>query len=361
MTRLLLSGYYGFDNSGDDAILRSMVDNLKLSGDYHITVLSKSPQDTAREYQVDSVDRFNIREVIDAMKECDVFVFGGGSLLQDVTSTRSLLYYLFVLNLAIRLNKKTFIFANGIGPIDKKLNRKLTRSILSKIDVITLRDQDSYDYVKELGVEGPEISITADPVFMIESADEDRIDQILEIEDIDLSQETLAISLRDWHRSKDLNLEVAEFVDQIHNMKVLLVPMHYPYDLEYLRVVKEKSQNPNIKILENQYKVEEVVGILKRCTMTMAMRLHGVIYSAVAHRPTIGLVYDPKVYGLCQELDIEEFVDVNHANSDDLLALYTNMVANIEDREERIVVAEKRQEERSRQTLKELKDLIDED
>ena len=312
MNKLLLAGYYGFDNSGDDAILRSMVDNLKeSSNDYELTVLSNSPSSTSIDYGVNSVNRFSIKGVYHAMKEADVFVFGGGSLLQDVTSTRSLFYYLALLNLAIVMNRKIFIFANGIGPIEGKFNRWVTKKTLSKVDTITLRDQDSYNYVKELGVVDNRIKITADPVFMLEAAGDDRVDEILNKEGIDLTIPTIAISLRDWEPSKNLNLEIAQLCDQLkgEDIQILLVPMHYPYDLEYLQVVKDQSSNNNIQILKNQYQVEEIIGILSRCKAAMAMRLHAVIYSAVAQIPIIGLVYDPKVYGLIQELDIKEYID----------------------------------------------------
>ena len=121
---VLMSGYYGFDNSGDDAILKAVVKDLKkLNDDLSITVLSKNPKKTEEMYPVKAVNRFSVRDVINAIKSTTMLISGGGSLLQDVTSSRSLWYYLAVMAMAKMYNKPVMVYANGIGPINKKFNR----------------------------------------------------------------------------------------------------------------------------------------------------------------------------------------------------------------------------------------------
>lgn len=360
-SKVLLAGYYGFDNSGDDAILKSMVEGLKNDKQvYKIKVLSNDPEATSREYGVESVNRFSLTSLISAMEATDIFVFGGGSLLQDVTSTRSLIYYLGLIRLAKFFGKKVFIFANGIGPIDNSWNRKITKDTLDQVDFITLRDQESLDFVKKLGVKNPNIEVTADPVFMLGPASEARVDQLLKLEDISLGPKTLAISLRDWPRSSDLNQVFASFCDwlQGRDLDILLVPMHYPYDLDYLRLVKDQTTNPRVHLLESKYQVEETIGVLSRCQVSMAMRLHGVIYSAVAQVPTIGLVYDPKVYGLAKELNIQEFIRVEDIGLDDLKDLYSTIEAKLWDRKSQISQASLRQRELAFKTLDYLRELV---
>ena len=92
-----------------------------------------------------------MRDVIRAMRSCNLFI-SGGSLLQDITSTRSLLYYLALMKIALIFNKPVMVYANGIGPINRKLNKILTRSILNRVDYITLRDQDSKLFLDQLKV-----------------------------------------------------------------------------------------------------------------------------------------------------------------------------------------------------------------
>ncbi|NLL81384.1 MAG: polysaccharide pyruvyl transferase CsaB, partial [Tissierellia bacterium] len=134
MKSILMSGYYGFDNSGDDAILKAIVKDLReIDKDLDITVLSNNPKKTEDMYPVKAVNRFNFRDVVFSIKKCSLFISGGGSLLQDVTSTRSLLYYLTVMSLAKIMNKKVMVYANGIGPINKKTNRMITKKVLNKV------------------------------------------------------------------------------------------------------------------------------------------------------------------------------------------------------------------------------------
>lgn len=361
-SKLLLAGYYGFDNSGDDAILKSMVESIKKdSHPYEIKVLSNNPKQTTREYGVECVNRFSFKELNRAMEKTDVFVFGGGSLLQDVTSTRSLVYYLSLIRLAKFHKKKVFIFANGIGPINSSFNRKLTKKTLDKVDVITLRDRQSLLFVEKLNVTNKNIYLTADPVFMLDKADEDRVDAILELEKIKLGKNTLAISLRHWPRSEDLHEIFTQFCDNIvdYDIDIVLLPMHYPYDLDYLKKIKDKTVNERVHLLKNKYQVEEIIGILSRCQISIAMRLHGVIYSAIAQTPTIGLVYDPKVYGLAKELNVDEYISVEDVDLDILNRLFVQVVENIDKKKEDISISGKIQKSKAYETLDHLRELVD--
>ena len=101
MKKIVVSGYFGFDNSGDDAILKAMVEDFKkLNRDIEIRALSKNPEKTRRVYGINAVDRFSLKELVKALRDADLLLSGGGSLLQDITSTRSIIYYLSVIIIA---------------------------------------------------------------------------------------------------------------------------------------------------------------------------------------------------------------------------------------------------------------------
>ncbi|MBR7081800.1 MAG: polysaccharide pyruvyl transferase family protein, partial [Oscillospiraceae bacterium] len=144
MYKILISGYYGFNNIGDESILRTVVDNLREKmTDIDITILSHDPKDTESKYGVKAVDRMSLRGIIKAVRDCDMLISGGGSLLQDVTSKKSILYYLFIMRLALMFGKKVFIYSQGIGPIDRPRNRRLTARVLKKVHGIVVRDENS--------------------------------------------------------------------------------------------------------------------------------------------------------------------------------------------------------------------------
>ncbi|MDO5028670.1 MAG: polysaccharide pyruvyl transferase CsaB [Bacillota bacterium] len=359
--KLLLAGYFGFDNSGDDAILKAMVDNLKkLNKDLDLTALSKDPEKTAKTYNIKAANRFSYKEVRREMKNTDVFVFGGGSLLQDITSSRSLYYYLFLLKMAYTFKKPVFIFANGIGPINKAFNRRLTKKVLDKAAYITLRDQSSYNFVRALGVKNDHIEVTADPVFLLESSSDARVDQILEDQNIVLSDRVLGISLRQWQKSPMLSREVAKFCDSLveEDLDILVLPMHYPYDVEYCQQIKTLSKNKRVHVIDSKYEVEDLIGLLKRCQLVMAMRLHALIYAAKANVPVIGLVYDPKLAGLINDLSIREYIKVEDLTKERLREKYDLAMEDLEDRAQSMFIANKRQEDLAQRTIEILEETL---
>ena len=141
MYNILISGYYGFNNIGDESILRTVIDNLREKlPDVEITVLSQSPAQTAEKYGVKAARRMNLWDILRSVRRCDMLLSGGGSLLQDATSSRSILYYLFLLRLAQLLGKRTFIYSQGIGPISGGRNRRYTAYVLSRADGIVVRE-----------------------------------------------------------------------------------------------------------------------------------------------------------------------------------------------------------------------------
>ena len=123
MVTILIAGYHGFGNCGDEAILRAMVTSFRrMADDIDIVALSNDPDFTKKEYNIEAVQRFKMKEVLSAVKKCDILVLGGGTLLQDGTSTRSLVYYLSIVKAAEIFGKRVMLYANGIGPVDGKIN-----------------------------------------------------------------------------------------------------------------------------------------------------------------------------------------------------------------------------------------------
>ncbi len=123
---IMISGYYGYKNTGDDSLLQAIIKNITEIKPYvDITVLSINPAETARLYGVRSIHRFNALKIIRAMKRTKLLISGGGSLMQDVTSTQSLLYYLSIILAAKKSGAKVMVYASGIGPIKNRNNRAI--------------------------------------------------------------------------------------------------------------------------------------------------------------------------------------------------------------------------------------------
>ena len=163
--QVVMSGYYGFGNAGDDAILESIHQSIRSASDeVAVTVLSNDPELTRKQYGLEAVPRFRALRVFRALWKGDVLLSGGGSLLQDATSTRSLVYYLSVIHCARLLHKPVMLYANGIGPVRDPANRRRVRRAVERAALVTLRDHASARELAEMGVERP-VQVTADPVF----------------------------------------------------------------------------------------------------------------------------------------------------------------------------------------------------
>ena len=172
MYNILISGYYGFDNIGDESILRTLITSLREKiPDCSLTVLSHNPASTREKYGVEAVERMSPGAILRAVRQCDMLISGGGSLLQDVTSSKSIHYYLFIIRLAKLLGKKVFIYSQGIGPIDHAFNRRATARALKKADGIVVRDERSAKLLEQIGLPQERIVITADPVIRMKRPD----------------------------------------------------------------------------------------------------------------------------------------------------------------------------------------------
>ncbi|MHB1393727.1 MAG: polysaccharide pyruvyl transferase CsaB [Clostridia bacterium] len=303
MYDVMISGYYGFNNSGDDAILMAIIDNLRsIKKDIRIVVLSKTPKDTAKNYGVDSIDRFNLFEVISTMKRTKLFLNGGGTLITDITSTRSLMYYLTTIYLAKVIGLKVMLYANGIGPVSRSSNRYFTSRIINLVDVITLREESSNQELESLGIKKPEIIITADPALILEPSAPEEIHHLFSKEGIPTDFPLIGFSIRKWTGYdvySHIIAQAADYAEEKYQAKPIFIPLHFPSDLSVAEDIASKMKHVPF-ILRNRYGIDKTLGIMKKLDMVLGMRLHALIYSVSLSVPVIGLIYDPKVQGFLE-------------------------------------------------------------
>lgn len=321
---VLLSGYYGFDNSGDDAILKAIIKDIREENPkLDIVVLSNNPKKTEKMYSVKAINRFKFGELIKGVRNTSLLISGGGSLLQDITSTRSLLYYLAVMTLAKLFRKPVMVYANGIGPISKKGNRLLTRMVLNHVNLITLRDDDSKSYLEKMKIKNKNIVVTADPVFTLDVSPKNVIENIFAKEGIPSDKKFIGISIRPWKKADNLVEVISKVIDYItekYDVNIILIPMHYPEDLDISNKVLANVDKASCFVIKDQYAVEDIMGIIKELDMIVAMRLHSLIYAATQEIPMVGLVYDPKVEGILYSLGMNHMSNVENLDYEQLIS-----------------------------------------
>ncbi len=317
---IAILGYYGYKNSGDEAILRSTLDSLRsLDPELSFLVFSRNPRETKRIYLVDSVNRFNLIKVFRKLKTSRLFLAGGGSLIQDNTSTRSIWYYLTVLKMAKRLGTKTMLFANGIGPIKRTFNRHFAGSTLNDLQAISLRDSESFNELKAMGIKNPNIYVTSDPAILLEPACKADVEKLMKAEGIPLDKPLIGFSIRKWADSGYLNqiAEIADYCAGNLGAHPVFIPMQYPGDYEISQAIINRMEHPS-SIISNIYAPELLLGLTGRTELMVGMRLHSVIYAASQCVPLLGLVYEQKVGAFLNEIGQPSVGRMDKLDSDDI-------------------------------------------
>lgn len=329
---VVISGYYGYHNLGDDAILLSIRRRLAaLSDDVELTALSNAPESTWAEYGVKAVKRFNLFQLRRAIRHADLLISGGGSLLQDRTSTRSLMYYLSVIRMAQRMGKPVMLYANGIGPVTRVKNRRRVEKVVSRTDCITLRDGDSLKELERMGVHHEDMTVTADPVFTLEGIPPEQARQRLTEAGVPLEKPILAVSMRQsGHVSANLE-ELARFCDEAAKTHtVLFLVMQTPDDAAVTEQLRQRMEQASY-VFACPGEPETMMGVLGVCDLAFCMRLHTVIFAAKQRVPVMGLVYDPKVASYLELLEMPAAGTTEEFSAPEAMELFRELTAHREE------------------------------
>ncbi|MBE7004895.1 MAG: polysaccharide pyruvyl transferase CsaB [Ruminococcaceae bacterium] len=306
-TRVVLSGYYGFRNLGDDAILLALRNRLhEAVPGASLVALSRRPSETQEKCGVEAVNRFEPFAVRRTIKGASCFVSGGGSLLQDHTSTRSLLYYTMLIRMAKHYGKPIMFYANGIGPVETEPDRKRVREVAEMADVITLRDEESLDALREMGVQNPNISVTSDPVYSLEAGESARGLDRLRQRGIPADRPIVGVSVRFAAGMEPNITEFAKFCDALSKTAtVVFLDMQQPDDTAASAAVRGQMTAAAYEIA-TPYDPLAMADMIAAMEAVVSTRLHSMILAACAHVPVLGVVYDPKVSACAHTLGMPE-------------------------------------------------------
>ena len=324
MSKIVISGYYGFNNAGDEALLTAILAALRAKEPKaDITVISGNPGNTIAKHQVKSLYRFAAVRLLRAIREADLVISGGGSLLQDVTSKRSLAYYLSVIAAAKWKRKKVMLFAQGIGPIRSRFMRAqgigpirsrvmrlLTRLVVNKADVITVRDRDSAEELARMGVSAAKVEVTADPVLMLNPESKVMGKSILAEAGLDPYKPIIGVSVREWPENQRCLKQLAEALGKLseeYNAQIAILPLQLSKDLKDSQLLQSylpKIRN-RVALLQGDYSTEEFLSIIGSFRLLIGMRLHALIFAAVMKVPLMAISYDPKVDSFLKAIGTE--------------------------------------------------------
>ena len=341
---VVISGYYGFGNLGDESLLDAI--SCSLADAYpgiKIAALTRNPRRDSKRTGLKCTSRFNMAAVFCRLSRAKLLISGGGSLLQDTTSKRSLRYYAGVMRMAKSAGASVFVYANGIGPIGHESNRKLTAKVVSRADAVSVRDADSVEELISLGVPREKIRLSADPAFTIKPVSAERREAL--ISELGVDGGYFAVSVRPLTirggesvggeaENGAVVKKIAEACREIaekYGITPVLVPMQASADIGICDAIVRELAASGVRAVTYKPRVAaELMGVLAGARFAIAMRLHVVVFASSVGCPVIGVSYDPKVEsmmrGLGQEYCAKLMRDAKEADLARDLIRYTDEV-----------------------------------
>lgn len=292
-TSVILCGYYGEHNLGDDALLAALLAQLPPSVTPLVTAFDQ--EQIRRQHGVASVNRRSLRAVLDGLSRCRALVLGGGSLLQDSTSFRSLLYYAALITAARLQGKPVLLWAQGLGPLRRRRSRALVRWLLPLASGITWRDSASAQLSRQLGVAAPH---GTDAVWSLPW------------------QHWLGLGgpiVVCWRPTPHLQgqawtpyLQALEDLAEQTQREVIWLPFHRDQDHSLFDQLQQQGL-VGAALARRSRVVEattpsEAMALFRSASLVLAMRLHALILAALAGSPVSAQSYDPKVQACATEL-----------------------------------------------------------
>lgn len=335
--KILISGYYGYGNAGDEAILGAILQAVTREvPDADFCVLSGNPERTRRDFGVRAIPGKNPLAILKELWSSHLLLSGGGGLIQDSTGVQTVIYYLGVVSMARKLRRPVMFYAQGIGPVRTAKGRDLTRRIASRVQLITVRDEESRALLDEIGVKGPRVVITADPVIALEPATPARVNEILAAEEIADPSRTVGLSLRPWSdeaRTREAFVALGkDLVSQ--GYAVLVMPFQDSQDREVCTEVA-RGIGSGAVVPRREYGPTELMGVVGRLHSVIGMRLHALIFGGAQLVPVAGVAYDPKVSSFLRRVEAP-VISLEDVSAERLIEVSRALVSTADAHRERL-------------------------
>ncbi|MEB3361130.1 MAG: polysaccharide pyruvyl transferase CsaB [Synechococcaceae cyanobacterium] len=320
---VMLCGYYGEHNLGDDALLAVLLCQLPEGCRPLITAYDQSA--VACAFTAETVDRRNPAAVFAALGRCRALVLGGGSLLQDSTSFASLLYYVLLILAARSQNKPVLLWAQGLGPLRRRRSRGLVRFVLARISGASWRDEESARLAQQLGCRYDLVG--SDPVWGLDSGAWQGPGGPIVL----CWRPVATLSPPEWSLYLRAVATLAERLDR----RVVWLPFHREQDSGLLGALHEQGLVPaGLLARSSSMRPDtpaEAIELLSSAALVVAMRLHGLILAALAGAPVVALSYDPKVAAAAAAIGCDcRHLGANHPAADSLDTVLSAWSASVE-------------------------------
>ncbi|MEP6993690.1 MAG: polysaccharide pyruvyl transferase family protein [Acidobacteriota bacterium] len=328
---VLIAGYYGFGNTGDEAILASLLAGLsRRAPSGRAVVVSGDPPRTQAQHGVETIAWRDVAQIDRAVRASDLVIVGGGGLFQDLwgVDPETLLtpnhygisFYAGPAVLAALAGKPLALLGLGIGPLASARAKRMVAGVCDAASFISVRDENSRDLLVASGVEAARVSVSADAAFGL-AHDGSRLADALREAGIAPRPPIVGIALRPWALGVDPDRwegEVAGALDrlaQTTDATLVFVPFQRSAradedDASVAARVRARLSHPErAAIFPEPRAPAQTAGWLAQCDLVLAMRLHAAIFAISSGVPVVGVAYDPKVRALLEHAGIPSLVE----------------------------------------------------
>lgn len=414
MKKILLTGVYNSLNNGGMAVVLGADETLKNTfPETEIVLLSSHPQIDARRYRGSNIkiidfwykktDSKLTTYVCSSLRAAsllcnsliyryikinskityanyDAIVDLSCDSLSDYYGRVPLFYFLFTIYQGVIIKRPVIICAASVGPFEDKLSKFMAKFVLNKVDLITLREDFSTEFLAKTGIDQPRICQTADLAFLMEPAPSNRIDEIFREEGMnDYNRPLIGITASQlisryafpnisnnnekYREYIGIMVKLVELLVDKLNATIVLVP-HGVVPTEDDRIacakIYEATKNKDkINFIKGDYTADELKGIIGRCDMFIGSRMHSTIAATSMHVPTIAIAYSHKFYGVIGKMLNQDkyIVDIRDVDPDGLFQILTSKIEEFWPKRE-IVKAELKEREKHVRELATLNSIL---
>lgn len=347
--KILISAFIGGNNLGDEAIFKSILENID-NDKRVITALSVNKEKT-QAFNVDTLHARSIRDNINGIRDCDIILIGGGGIIQDQSSVLNFLYYAFQLYIAKRNRKPVILCFVGVGPIKHGLSKWLMKKLVAKnVDYAIVRDEKSEQELLKYGMDAKKVYQAHDPVINFPF-------EVNELKNLYTEEKPyVVVALRRWfftnpalpvfltRRLNKLKLfrkkydrymnrlanDLDEYLDKYPHIKLVLVSLYNGEDdivnRDLLALMKNKD-----RVITTEKNLDEMqyLSIVRNSLFIIGMRLHSLILGSVLARPFVALRYSPKVDEFARKMNLDDLsMHVEEYNSEQLQEILSMATEN---------------------------------
>ena len=311
--RVGITGSYGGLNLGDEAILQSIIAQLRKDlPKLEITVFSRDADDTKRRHQVERavpVRKLSRAEIMPEVERLDLLILGGGGILYDADART----YLREVQLAREKRVPVFVYAIGAGPLTHAAAQAAVRENLADVEMVTVREKSAHRVLEESGMHREDVVVTADPALLLKPEPLPR--GILRHEGLEGRRRLIGMSVREpGVAAPDLDEKVyhallanaADFMVDRWNANVVFVPMERSVlDTQHSHAVIAKMlRAQRATVLKGEYTAGQILSWMGKFDFALGMRLHFLIFAAIQGTPFVALPYAGKVSGFLEALGV---------------------------------------------------------